>query len=997
VAIIDSMNKDDSLPTLPTSCEALSDRHRVGTPALEDRRLAEIAALEDRHQEDLLELRAQMEEYRAEAREWRRQFQLNYSFLHALFRAPLWKALRPVRGLSRFFRSREFDATALLPWSDLDEDRDNAPGSWVATGSNAYFVVPWVLPVGWLRVEIKMASPMACQAVLYADGGHGPDDLECLQRFDVSGELDWRGFVLVSRPALGIRFDPCNVGGRFQVASLRVTALPPPHMFFYALRTKAAALRKHGLLSRSVWRGIRLLLRGRGQEFVRKVYAGLQLPSEARRLSASNEPANVDREFNERPHAFQSAGSRATGMKLNIVYVLRTAGLCGGVKVVLEHCAGLHARGHNVCVYHLEGNDDWFKPRIPCRRFESLPALKEALARFRGIKVATLWETAPWVADSLREGDRGYYLVQDIEESYCATPEAVAEALATYRLGLQPISEGVWTREQLRRRFGRDSVFVSIGLNHHLFQPQPVARDPQRILTQARTWSGGGLKGWDAARKAILRVHRRNPNMTLTTFSVEPTPEFPRELVHAHFRAPSDESLARLYSQAGLFLLTSTHEGFGLTAAEAMACRCPVVATRAQGNEEFCIDGYTALMASVNDAEGLAQCCLRLQSDPVLADELATNAHRFIAAYTWKRVIDRLEDEFFQRSGPEIIVERHPSVSARSPDHASKPRKSERLRKFQTPDCGTPPGPDGEYPDLRLPPDADVDASIVIPTIDNVDWVVRCIQSCRQHLPRDRCSEFVVVDDGTRDAGVLKALNQAADDLEFRLTLNHQNLGFSATVNQGMRCARGRLIVLCNNDIEFFQPWLEPLEAAFAAAPELGIIGAKLLYPDGTLQHAGMDKVRGHLRWHHRFAKWPGDHPQANQARDVWSVTGALYAVRREVLRRFGGFSTAYCTAYEDLDYCLRAWTYGVRVGYRPEVAAYHLEGGTRGARPGERVGKPLWWTERERAGAAYFEKKWAALRHVESFERLRVAAIRDVRTTARELAATQTNATGVN
>src|SRR5713226_9502817 len=121
MAITDSSTNNGCLPELPAPSETLSDRYAIEASVLEDRHLAAIAALEDRHQEDLLELRAQMEEYRAEAREWRRQFQLNYSFLHALFRAPLWKALRPVRGLGRFFRSREFDVTALLPWSELDE------------------------------------------------------------------------------------------------------------------------------------------------------------------------------------------------------------------------------------------------------------------------------------------------------------------------------------------------------------------------------------------------------------------------------------------------------------------------------------------------------------------------------------------------------------------------------------------------------------------------------------------------------------------------------------------------------------------------------------------------------------------------------------------------------------------------------------------------------------------------------------------------------------
>src|SRR5207245_324906 len=100
--------------------------------------------------------------------------------------------------------------------------------------------------------------------------------------------------------------------------------------------------------------------------------------------------------------------------------------------------------------------------------------------------------------------------------------------------------------------------------------------------------------------------------------------------------------------------LTSTHEGFGLTAAEAMACGCPVVATRAHGNEEFCIEGRTALLAAPGDIETLAQHCLRLQADPRLAGELAANGRSLIQGYTWDRVIDRLETEFFGKPAEEI-------------------------------------------------------------------------------------------------------------------------------------------------------------------------------------------------------------------------------------------------------------------------------------------------------------------------------------------------------
>src|SRR5581483_6061871 len=129
------------------------------------------------------------------------------------------------------------------------------------------------------------------------------------------------------------------------------------------------------------------------------------------------------------------------------------------------------------------------------------------------------------------------------------------------------ITEGVWVRDQLQKRFGLESTFVSIGLDFDLFQPRVVMRDPQRILMQARTWSGGGkagarLKGWDTAKDTIIRCHELNPRTTLTTFSIEPKHSFPKGLNHVHYRGPSDQQLSILYSQAGLYLLTSTHEGF---------------------------------------------------------------------------------------------------------------------------------------------------------------------------------------------------------------------------------------------------------------------------------------------------------------------------------------------------------------------------------------------------------------------------------------------------
>ncbi len=851
----------------------------------------ETAALLEDHRDDLQVLQGQLAASDARREDYRYQVLVLDSFVRSLLSSKVWALLAPVRAVRNWLRPRGFDASALIPWRQLEPALDGEVGSWIATGPQPSFVVPCAFPAGWLRIRLTLVSDTPGPVALYAD--HGAGDIDCLERTLLEDRMDREFLVRLRRPALALRFDPRNAPGAFRVERLEAKPLSPLAAFL----------------------------------------SGRERPTPAPARIA--EPIRYE-------HISKPLLNRDGRRRLNIVYVLRTAGLCGGVKVVLEHVTRLRERGHDAILYHLDGDTRWFPRRVPARSFASPDALRQALADFRGIKVATWHETAPWVADSLRAGDRGYYLVQDIEESYCDTSEAATAVLDTYRLGLKPLTEGTWVRDQLRQRFGLESAFVSIGLDHDIFQPQPTIRDPQRILTQMRTWSGGGdagtrLKGWQTARDAVLRCLELNPRTALTTFSMEERVALPPELLHVHMRLPSDEKLAHLYRRAGLYLLTSTHEGFGLTAAEAMACGCPVVATRAQGNEEFCIDGRTALLADAGDIEALAAHCHRLQTDPDLADELARNARQLIQNYTWDRVIDRLEQEFLP--GDDAM----PSAAV-----------------------------DGaEYPNLGLDAEPSCDWTFVIPTVNEVRLVVQSVATCRQYARPGASLQFIVVDDGTQDPTVLERLESASRDLGFELLRNHQNLGFSATINNGLRHARGRFIVLCNNDVEFFQPWDEPLAQAFDD-PAIGIVGGKLLYPDGTIQHAGMAKVPNELTWVHAFGKERGDHVSANESRDVWAVTGALFALRRATLCQLGGLSTAYATAYEDVDYCLHARQNGVRVVYRADVAAYHLEGGTRGATPGQKRGRPLLWAERERAGRQYFEQKWAALRAVEDFAALR-------------------------
>lgn len=908
-------------PELPVAPAAL--QHLAWTAA------EAIKIMHEQHQRERQELaahrglqqvlQARLDDARGQARAWQTRFLLSSSFLEALFRSRWWRLLAPVRFLRGLLRPRGFDERALIPWNQLEPVADAGPGWWRATGPSPEFLAPCYLPAGWLRIRVKLASKVPGKMELFAARDDASIEPHSLVSATVGEQLDSEFHVRLSRPTLGIRFVPLDGEGTFHLQTLQVQPLS----------------------------GVQALLARR------------QRPAEAvvTQPSALEGVEGVSRVWGQ--HLFAEPGRVSLWPRgrepLNIVYVLKVAGICGGVKVVLEHVSRLRERGHNACAWFVSEGPHWFGRAVPVVQFTSERALRKALAAFRGIKVATWYETAPWVAESLQPGDRGYYLVQDIEDSYAISPEQAAEVHRTYALPLRMITEGTWVREELKRRFGADSIFVSIGLDFDLFWPRRTARDPNQIMTQQRTWSGGGsagarLKGWQTAQDTVRRCHELNPRTALVTFSIEEKLTFAQGLNHVHFQAPSDQQLAELYSQAGLYLLTSSHEGFGLTAAEAMACGCPVVATEAQGNEEFCIDGYTALTAPAGAVEMLAEKCMTVQADPVLARELGRNGREFIRKYTWDRVIDRLEREFLGQQGPEIVIE--------------PPKRPVRFARME----------EEEYPRMELP-DATVDWSVVIPTLNDVRKVAACVESCRQCAGPATTLQFIVVDDGTRDPAILAELRELAERMDFELLLNHQNLGFSATANHGMRHARGRFILLCNNDIVFFQPWVQPLEQAFAADPQVGVLGARLLYPDGKLQHAGMHKIPRELQWVHSYGGEAGDHPQAVTNRYVWAVTGAIFALKRETVQRLGGLSTAYAMAHEDVDYCLRAWANGVRVMCCGECVAYHEEGGTRGATADEKRSRPLLWAERDKAGHLFFNTKWASVRYLENFWLLQSAA----------------------
>ena len=210
-------------------------------------------------------------------------------------------------------------------------------------------------------------------------------------------------------------------------------------------------------------------------------------------------------------------------------------------------------------------------------------------------------------------------------------------------------------------------------------------------------------------------------------------------------------------------------------------------------------------------------------------------------------------------------------------------------------------------------------ASIIIPTWNGAAFIDPCLRSLRTCTPLP--IEIIVVDNGSQD-GTLDAVRAYTD---VQLIANTRNTGFAHAVNQGLHAATGDVLLLLNQDIVAQPNWLEPVLQRLQQDPQIGIVGSKLLYPDGRVQHAG-----GHLLQPSCEGVHYTDDAPANP---IDFVTGAAFAIRRACWQVIGNFDEAFYPAYfEDVDYCLRAKAHGWQVVYESQSVLTHHESQSRGS-----------------------------------------------------------------
>ena len=244
-------------------------------------------------------------------------------------------------------------------------------------------------------------------------------------------------------------------------------------------------------------------------------------------------------------------------------------------------------------------------------------------------------------------------------------------------------------------------------------------------------------------------------------------------------------------------------------------------------------------------------------------------------------------------------------------------------------------GPEGFNRLVRPLPAPPPLVSVVIPTRDRAELLGVVLDGlfARTDYP---ALEVIVVDNGSTEPATRDLFARHAGDPRLRVLPAPGPFNFSELSNRGAAAARGTILLFLNNDIEVLEPgWLTEL-VAIASDPEIGAVGAKLLYPDGTIQHGGIVLGIGGIAGHSHLGlpgSAPGYFARMVLSQEVSAVTGACLAMRAAVFSEVGGFDAAHlAVAFNDVDLCLKIRAAGYRIVWTPHARLVHHESKSRGA-----------------------------------------------------------------
>jgi GT2 family glycosyltransferase len=229
--------------------------------------------------------------------------------------------------------------------------------------------------------------------------------------------------------------------------------------------------------------------------------------------------------------------------------------------------------------------------------------------------------------------------------------------------------------------------------------------------------------------------------------------------------------------------------------------------------------------------------------------------------------------------------------------------------------------------------------SILIPNKDQADTLRTCLESIKKKCMYPSYEILIIENNSTEEATFSYYKELEAQGIRV-LKYPKQGFNYSAINNFGVKEAKGEYLLFLNNDMEIITPDFMEKMVSNLQRPQIGAVGAKLYYPDNTVQHAGIIIGIGGIAGHAFLGLARGRSGYLHKASlqmNVSAVTAACMMMKKEVFEEVGGFEEELSVAFNDVDLCLRIGKAGYKIVYNPHVELYHYESKSRGAEDDEK------------------------------------------------------------
>lgn len=333
-------------------------------------------------------------------------------------------------------------------------------------------------------------------------------------------------------------------------------------------------------------------------------------------------------------------------------------GPTGGYKVVYEYANRLVADDYNVIIAY-SGSIFWRKKSLRFKVSGVLRFLQHRIEGFSGRKwfpldkrvkevlpfsmnyrhmpkadvyIATSPYTAFYLNDYPIAIDSKFYFIQGREDWGLGIKAIVDD---TYKMSLKKIVVSRWLQKMLSEHYNEESIFIPNGSDFNKFKlTKPIEKKDKFSISFL--YSKQELKRCCDAIEALKKVHDKYPQLKVKAFGILPQPHNLPKWIE-YYKQPNDEIHNNINNECGIYIATSTQEGWGLTVGEAMICGQAVCCTDNAGYKEMAIDDETALLSPVKDPDALAKNIIRLIEDEDLRINIATQGNQYIQKFTWDK------------------------------------------------------------------------------------------------------------------------------------------------------------------------------------------------------------------------------------------------------------------------------------------------------------------------------------------------------------------------